>query len=170
LITYPVMVLVRAQIVRVIGARRDGKMLFRQKPLDRRRYARFDLETDEWPGAAVPTDWVETPDGWQLEPSPNGHAVLRCRRIEFDPPQTGIVIGNTALPEGTIVQESHPDTPWSKGSQIDRRQVDLYEIAMPPNGAGGLYANRARIILAHAFDVTKMPGQKLWAQKLRASQ
>lgn len=159
MLEYSTMVLVRAQIVRFVGASHDDGPRFRQKPKDRSRYARFDTMTTEWPGVPVPAEWAVTPEGWELEPAPNGHAVLRCRRLEFTPPQSGIVIGVTWLAEGTIVTDTDPDLPWFKGTAVDRRLVTMYEIAMPPNGSSGRYANRARIILAHELDVVELPGR-----------
>lgn len=150
--------LVRAEIARIVGAHSDAGYLFRQKPLDRRRYALYDFDDTvspdtAWPGRAIPEDWAETPLGWEVEPSPNGRAVLRARRVMLATAQTGLYLGHIRLSEGTIAERS------GKANQlVEQRRVDLYEVALTPLARG-----RARLTLVHPLDASEFPSTQLSA-------
>lgn len=149
--------MVRAEIVRIVGAKHDGLPVFRQKPNDARRFAAHDGHFKgavEWPGVGVPIAWADTEPDWEVDPALNGHAELRCRRLELSPPQIGHKIGMTRLTEGPIRQRG--DGPPAQDWSADRRWLDLYEIALAPGRRGGR-GERACIILAHPFDVTPAP-------------
>lgn len=146
---------VRAKIIRIQGSTEDGRPRFHQKRTDRSPWGRIDDEWDEWPGVALPLEWAEGTEGWQLEPQPNGHPVVRCRRFEFDPTVKGLVIGERHLYEHTLVEGDA--TRFSGVATSDRRRVDLCEIALPPSGKRGLYKDCTTLILAHPLDVATVP-------------
>lgn len=145
--SYGTIVLVRAKIIRVVGDTHEDRKRFRQQISDRRVYGREDRMWTEWPGISLPLDWADATDGWQLEPVPNGHPVVRCRRFELDEPARGIVIGARHLYEYTAVD----------GAREDYRRVDLCEIALPPAGKRGLHKDRTRLVLAHPHDAGPVP-------------
>lgn len=144
--------LVRCESVRVVGAKHGTEYVYRQKPLDRRRYVEHDfIEADEWPGIAIPEHWADTPEGWPIEPIPNGHAVLRARRLEFPAWQVGIFVGRTKLSEGVVVT-GKTERGGRTGMLDERRQVEFYEVAFQPAGQG-----RGCIALVHPRDAKPLP-------------
>lgn len=158
MLPYGSRVLVRASIVRILGTHEGDQVSFRQRPADRRSpYGRIDTVWDEWPGVAVPLAWADgaEDDDWQLEPVPNGSAVVRCRRFELEVPEAGIVIGGRHVYEYHIVEGGELDnTPtWSSNVPGRRRRLDLCEVALPPDGRRGVHKDRSRLMLAHPHDV-----------------
>lgn len=146
--------LFQAEIVRVVGAHHGDEYVFAQKKMDRRRYATYTLKgQQEWPGVAVPAEWAETPPLWELEPMPNGNALVRCRRLKFLTPITGIFVGSTRTAEGTLREtETDDKRPWRRNELEDLRWLDLYEIATAPTQRG-----RGRLVLVHPLDATVIP-------------
>lgn len=144
--------LIRAEVVRIVGRRTDGGVEFRQKPIDRKRFSHYDFDAgiDDWPGIAVPAELAPPPPVWQLEPSLNGHAVLRCRRIPFAAPIVGLWVGRARLAEGTIMDNDAPAP--RNGTLEDRRWIEFHEVALPPGGHG-----RARIALVLPYDASEIP-------------
>lgn len=148
-------VLVRAEVTRVIGTHAGDVNTFKQKVLDTRRYGTYLFRDNPvtWPGVAIPADWADTPPEWDIEPMPNGNAVVRFRRIALQTPAMGIYMGITRLAEGTLIGCSEEDErPWRKRELANQRWVDLWEIAAPPTRNG-----RGRITLVHPFDAQVVP-------------
>lgn len=143
--------MVRAVTVRVIGKRKADRLVFQQHHLDRRRFTPQDFEEDlaVWPGVAVPANWADTSEAFELEPSPNGHALTRFRRLVMTTPQTGLLLGRALLSEGTLVDGGYGHS-WRRLD--DRRYVEFYEVGMPPGAHG-----RARLALVHERDLAIIP-------------
>lgn len=150
---YGTVVLVRAKIIRVVGETRDGQPFFEHKPGDRHAYGRVKGSWSDWPGHALPFDWGEDVGAdWPLEPIPNGHPVVRCRRFELNPQPRGIVIGARHLFEYVVVD----------GRLVEeRRRIDLCEVALPPAGKRGLHKDRSRLVLVHPLDAAPVPLSEL---------
>lgn len=147
-------VLVRAEIARVIGTHIGDIFTFKQKVLDTRRYSTYPLKSPKsWPGVAIPSDWADTPPEFDVEPMPNGNAIVRFRRIALQTPAMGIYMGTTRLSEGTLIGCSEEDErPWRKRELANKRWVDLWEVAAPPTRNG-----RGRVTLVHPFDAQVVP-------------
>lgn len=147
-------VLVRAEIARVVGSHVGGIHTFKQRTLDTKRWAAYVLKGSAgWPGVGVPAELADTPEDWDLEPMPNGNAVVRCRRLALQTPAMGFYIGTTHIVEGTLVASSQDQIrPWRKRDLVDRRRLQLYEIATPPTRQG-----RGRVVLVHPYDAQVVP-------------
>lgn len=146
--------LVRAEVVRVIGTHEGEVFNFKQKTLDVKRYGSYAFkDTTSWPGVAIPAELADTPAFWKVEPMPNGNALVRCRRMALQTPVTGLYLGTTRLAEGTLIASSDIDRrPWRKRELDDRRWIEFYEVGAPPTRNG-----RARLTLVHPYDAQVIP-------------
>lgn len=148
-------VLVRAEIVRIIATHEPTGNNFKQKALDVKRYGAYKIkDRTTWPGVAIPVELADTPPDWEIEPMPNGNAVMRCRRIELQMPMMGLYLGVARIAEGTLVQRgpNNKRPSWSARELDDRRWLELYEIGAPPTRNG-----RGRMTLVHPFDAQVVP-------------
>lgn len=94
----------------------------------------------DWPGEPVLLDWDVPKGPFDLEPSPNGQAVVRFRRYHLDEARDGVVIGSTWRQEGVIAD----------GTLLGpRRSISLYEVALRPP----LRATRSLVVLVHPRDL-----------------
>lgn len=146
--------LVRAEVVRIIGSHEGDVYRFKQKTLDIKRWGTYSFkDTETWPGVAIPAELADTPAFWKVEPMPNGNAVMRCRRIALQTPAMGLYAGTTRMAEGTLITSTDEQRrPWRKRELDDKRWLDLYEILFPPTRNG-----RARLTLVHPFDIQALP-------------
>lgn len=109
--------------------------------------------TDAWPGEPVPLDWQAGRFGetfYDVEPSPNGSAVVRLRRHLLHPPATGIVIGASRRFEGKLHKAAGGATTESRS-----RTIPVIEVAVAPRtrSTSGYQATRAVVVCTHENDL-----------------
>lgn len=144
-------VLVRAEVARVIvEAKPNGAHRFKQahSARDGGRYVIHEFGSEQWPGLPIVAEWEPHIDLFDPDPVPNGQVLVRLRRLEFQIPESGIVIGRVRRYEGTIAVRD--DGPNDLVEPI--RTMMLLEVALKPGVHG-----KARIGLAHPNDVAVVP-------------
>ena len=109
--------------------------------------------TGEWPGEPVDLEW-DLPKGpqFQLEPSPNGRAVVRYRRFPLPLPVPGFVVAPELCRryEGVVSN----DNAYAPGGGMigPKRKLMLHEVALLPPARSSL------IVFAHPRDVEALDG------------
>lgn len=100
---------------------------------------------DAWPGEPVPLEWDPPKGGpagpFRVEPSINGAAIVRWRRLKLDMPHDGIVVGSCWRHEGVLLD--------STGMTGPKRTINLYEVSLVPP----LRGTRALIVFVHPQDI-----------------
>lgn len=148
---YGSFVLARAEVARVIVEPLAGGVhRFRQahSQRDGGRYVIHEFTDDRWPGEPIHSTWEPHIDVFEPDPAPNGQVLVRIRRLEFQIPESGIVIGRVRRFEGTIAVRSE-----GPNSLVEpTRSMMLLEVALRPGVHG-----KARLVLAHPNDVAAVP-------------
>ncbi len=139
-------VLVRAQTIRVIAQTVDDKPAFKQASSGREygRYLRPPISGPAWPGTAIPLEWEPATKTFEASPAVDD-VYARLRRLAFNVPEVGLVVGHTRRTEGTVQAGDNEEAAHLSGPG---RTINLYEVALNPGSS-----RKARIILAHHRDL-----------------
>lgn len=151
---YGARVMIRAEVVRVIAEPHDEGHRFKQSVGE--SYGRYLLHEfgvgDAWPGEPIDETWQQGPKGYLVTPAVNGRVLARVRRLPFETPEVGLIIGFTARQEGVIATVDGTTQLYPPN-----RMVPLLEVALPPTSGLG----KARIVLAHRFDAYVVAAEQL---------
>lgn len=148
-------VIVVAETVRVLGKREpSGAAILRHVGAGDRYVAHNFREATAWPGTGIslelePSPTTRTP--FVLEPELSEVPYQRLRRVVYERPELGIVVGSTYRAEGTIVPgyESGPGEMEPAYLGAPKRKVRLLEVALQVAPTA-----KARFVLAHPSDLT----------------
>ena len=145
-------VYVHALTMRVVAYREDGIERFKIPQAADVPFG-FATRAEAWPGEPVMLDW-DLPKGprFVLEPTLNGRAVVRYRRLALGQPVNGIVIGSCWRHEG-VIDETTLAGP--------KRTVNLYEVALQPPHR----STKSLVVFVHPNDLDVVEHARATAAK-----